>query len=74
MNRLLRVDVENSEKSVKSGNGKVRFISQAVNASDRSDAALVLPEHALGLRPEVVECKVASATSDQDLLIENTRF
>lgn len=72
MNRLLRVDVKNSEKSVKSGDGKVRLISQAVNAADRSDTALVLPEHALVLSPEIVECKVASSTSDQNLLNENS--
>ena len=64
LNRFLRVDVEYSEESVKTHHGKVGFVPQAVDASNRANTALVLAEHAAMLGAEVEKCQVASSTAN----------
>ena len=68
MDGLLRVYVEDSEEAVEAGDREVRFVSQAVDASHGSDAAFVLPEHALVLSAEVEQRKIAGTSADHNLV------
>jgi hypothetical protein len=74
MNSLLRVDVEYSEEPVEACDGKVGLISQAVDASNGANAALVLAEHAAMLGPEIEKCKIASSATNQNLKRTNLLF
>jgi len=67
MNGLLRIDVEDPEEPIETGDREVRLVSQAVDASDGADAALVLPEHTLVLRAEVEQCKITCPSANQNL-------
>ena len=64
---LLGVDVINPQEPIEAGDGEKRFVSQTGNASNRADAALVLPEHAAMLRTEVVQSQTSGTGSDQNL-------